>query len=188
MLPDPADGDLLEHVPARLPASGGAAFDMERQASRAHAAHPNRMSTIVEMFRAAAAPKGRDRFACQESVWELLLELGHAFGWHPQGTTYVVPANTAVDAPARRNYQPGDSRDHKRIAEEDALSWARALELAKVSPHAAAMIQARSVALAGSGKSAGELLPGELDEFIEFAYGGAFEFAIRNEVGGGVTP
>ena len=28
----------------------------------------------------------------------------------------------------------------------------------------------------------GELLPGVIDEFIEFAYGGAFEFAIWSDV------
>ena len=139
------------------------------------------MSAIVEMFREADAPKGRDRFSCPGSIWELLWELGHAFGWHPRGTTYVVPTNSTVDVPALRNYQPGDSQDHKWVHEEDAVSWARALELAKASPHAPAMIEARSVALAGSGKAGGEMLPGVLDEFIEFAYGGAFEFAFRNE-------
>jgi hypothetical protein len=139
------------------------------------------MSAIVEMFREADAPKGRDRFSCPGSIWELLWELGHAFGWHPRGTTYVVSTNSAVGAPALRNYQPGDSQDHKRVEEEDAMSWARALELAKVSPHAPSMIEARSVALARSGRAGGELLPGVLDEFIEFAYGGAFEFSIRNE-------
>lgn len=36
------------------------------------------------------------------------------------------------------------------------------------------MIQARSGARAG--ETVGELLPGGLGEFIEFAYGGAFEF------------
>lgn len=137
------------------------------------------MSAIVEMFREAAAPKGRNRFACPLPMWELLSELGRAFGWRPKGTTYVVPAKSTVEAPARRDYQPGGSQDHKKVEAEDAVAWARALEVAKVSPHATAMIEARSVALAGSGKNGGQMLPGVLDEFIEFAYGGAFEFAIR---------
>jgi hypothetical protein len=48
------------------------------------------------------------------------------------------------------------------------------------------MIDARSDALARGGKTGGELLPGVLDEFIEFAYGGAFEFAVRTEDAAGV--
>ncbi len=139
------------------------------------------MSTIVEMFREAAAPKGRNRFSCPLAIWELLWELGQAFGWQPKGTTYVVPAKSGVEAPALRNYQPGSSRDHKKVEAEDAMAWARALEVAKTSPHTAAMIEARSVALAGSGKVGVELLPGVIDEFIQFAYGGAFEFAILSD-------
>jgi hypothetical protein len=130
------------------------------------------MSTIVEMFRDAAAPKGRNRFSCPMSTWELLVELAQAFGWQPKGTTYVLPAKSKVEAPARRNYQPGTVRDHKQVETEDAVAWARALEVAKASPHAAAMIEARS---------AGAVLPGVIDEFIAFAYGGAFEFAILND-------
>jgi hypothetical protein len=107
----------------------------------------------------------------------LLVELGRTFGWHPQGTTYVVPVTGRPTVPALRNYQPGGSQDTKRIETEDAMGWARALELAKASPHAPAMIEARAIALAGSGKPAA-LPPGVLEEFIEFAYGGAFKFAI----------
>lgn len=139
------------------------------------------MSEIVEMFRQAGAPKGRDRFSCPLQTWELLWELGHAFGWRPKGTTYVLPAKSPVEAPARRDYQPGSLRDHKQVDAEDATAWARALQVAKVSPHTAAMIEARSAALAGAGKPGSELLPGIIDEFIEFAYGGAFEFAIRSD-------
>jgi hypothetical protein len=139
------------------------------------------MSTIVEMFRSTATPKGRHRFSCPMSTWELLWELGHAFGWQPKGTTYVLPAKSAVEAPARRNYQPGSTHDHKRVETEDAMAWARALEVAKGSPHAAAMIAARSAALTEAGNSGGEPQPGVIDEFIEFAYGGAFEFAIRSD-------
>lgn len=130
------------------------------------------MSVIVEMFREAAAPKGRNRFSCPMVTWELLWELGQAFGWRPKGTTYVLPARSKVEAPARRNYQPGSVEDHKHVEAEDAMAWARALQVAKLSPHSAAMIDARS---------AGELLPGVIDEFIEFAYGGAFEFAIWSD-------
>ena len=139
------------------------------------------MSAVVEMFRDARSPKGRNRFSCPLPTWELLWELGCAFGWHPKGTTYVMPANGKVEVPARRNYQPDGSQDHKRVEQEDAMAWAHALEVAKESPHLAAMLEARSAALISSGKTTGELLPGVLDEFIEFAYGGAFEFAMWSE-------
>ena len=140
------------------------------------------MMEIVQMFRDAAAPKGRDRFSCPVPIWEFLWELGRAFGWQPTGTTYVVPPGLKREAPARRNYQPGGSQDSKRLEEQDAIAWARALEAAKVSPHAEAMIQARAT------PGAGELLPGVLDEFIEFAYGGAFEFTLSNEHASGAEP
>ena len=139
------------------------------------------MSMTVEMFRHAAAPGGRNRFSCPLPLWDLLRELGHAFGWRPQGTTYVLPATSTMEAPARRNYQPGSARDHKQVASDDAMAWARALEAAKASPHMQAMIDARSAALAEADQISGELLPGVVDEFIEFAYGGAFEFAIGDD-------
>jgi hypothetical protein len=139
------------------------------------------MSAIVEMFREARAPGGRNRFACPVPTWDLLWELGQAFGWQPKGTTYVVPAKSTVQAPALRNYKPGGALDHKRIEAEDGLAWARALAVAKTSPHLTAMIEARGVARTSDGKISGELLPGVIDEFIEFAYAGAFEFAILGE-------
>lgn len=140
------------------------------------------MSVIVEMFREAGAPQGRNRFSCPMQTWELLWELGQAFGWQPKGTTYVLPAKKSVEAPARRNYQPGTLRDHKQVDAEDAMAWARALEVAKRSPHTAGMIAARSAALADAGQAGGQPLPGVIDEFIQFAYGGAFDFAILSDV------
>ena len=139
------------------------------------------MSQIVEMFREADAPKGRNRFSCPMPTWELLRELGHAFGWQPKGTTYVLPAKSKMETPARRNYHPGTVYDHKQVEAEDARAWARALEVAKASPHAAAMLDVRATALIGAGEGGTELLPGVIDEFIEFAYGGAFEFAIGGD-------
>jgi hypothetical protein len=139
------------------------------------------MSVVVEMFREAAAPHGRNRFSCPISIWELLWELGQAFGWQPKGTTYVLPTKSTMEAPARRNYQPGSLQDHKHVEAEDAMAWARALEVAKLSPHSAGMIAARSAALADAGKAGGAPLPGVIDEFVEFAYGGAFDFAILSD-------
>lgn len=143
-------------------------------------ARPECMNAIVEMFREAAAPGGRNLFSCAPPTWELLWEIGRAFGWRPSGTTYVMPAKSAVEVPAPRDYQPSGSQDHKRVEEEDAVAWAGALEVAKASPHLAAMIEARSGALLDGGKDGSESLSGVLDEFIEFAYGGAFEFSIRS--------
>ena len=139
------------------------------------------MTAIVEMFREAAAPGGRNRFSCPLQTWELLWELGRAFGWTPKGTTYVLPAKSTVEAPARRNYEPGSVQDHKHVEADDAMAWARALEVAKHSPHTAAMIEARSAALADAGNVGSQVLPGVVDEFIAFAYGGAFEFAIWSD-------
>jgi hypothetical protein len=135
-----------------------------------------RMSAI-EMFREAAP----GRFSCHAPIWELFWELGQAFGWQPRGTISVMPPSSTVKVPARRNYEPVDSQGHKQVEEEDAVAWARALEIAKFSPHAAVMIETRSAALASQGKPGGELPPGVLDEFIQFAYGGAFEFAISSK-------
>jgi hypothetical protein len=140
------------------------------------------MSITVEIFRPAAAPGGRNRFSCPLPVWELLYELGQAFGWQPKGATYVLPAKSAIEAPARRNYQPGSIRDHKQVDADDAMAWARALEAAKTSPHARAMIAARSAAFTAADQRSAALPPGVVDEFIEFAYGGAFEFAIWTNV------
>jgi hypothetical protein len=139
------------------------------------------VSAIIEMFRDTSLPRGRNRFSCSLPTWELLAELGRTFGWHPQGTTYVVTVSDRATVPALRNYQPSGSQDTKRIEAEDAMGWARALELAKGSPHFPAMIAARSVALADSDKPVDDLPSGVLEEFIEFAYGGAFQFAISGE-------
>ena len=139
------------------------------------------MSATVQMFRMAAEPRGRDRFSCSLHVWELLREIGETFGWQPMGTTYITPPNRNVDTSVRHNYQPGDALDHKCVEAADALAWARALEVAKRSPHFAAMMKSRSAA--SDVDLVGELLPGLLAEFIEFAYGGTFTFAISPDPG-----
>ena len=137
------------------------------------------MSDVVELYRDAVEPGGRDRFSCSVATWELLQEIGRTFGWHPTLATYVAPAGVSSRAPARRNYRPGGALDQKRIEEDDAVAWANALESAKDSPHLAAMIAARAAAItAADGQAAETLLPGIIEEFIEFAYGGAFTFVL----------
>ncbi len=133
------------------------------------------MSSDVQMFRMAAEPQGRDRFSCPLPVWELLREIGETFGWQPMGTTYIAPPKRSVDTSVRHNYQPGDPLDQKCVEAEDALAWARALEVAKRSPHFVAM---KSRFTTNGIDTIGELPPGVLDEFIEFAYGGTFTFTI----------
>jgi hypothetical protein len=139
------------------------------------------MSGIVEMFRDAQETHGRDRFACSATVWEFALELGEAFGWQPYGTTYRLAAKSRVTTPARRDYQPGEAVDRKRIEAEDAIAWAGALETAKRSAHFAAMLESRAAAMTRSGEVTVPL-PSLFDELIVYLYGGAFIFAVSAEV------
>jgi hypothetical protein len=136
------------------------------------------MSDIVEMYRDAVEPGGRDRFSCTVPTWELLQEIGQTFGWRPMGAIYVASASPKADSRARRDYRAGGALDQKQIEQDDAIAWATALELAKESPHLAAMIAARSAAIASADAPVAEaLLPGVIEEFVEFAFGGAFRFA-----------
>lgn len=139
------------------------------------------MSDVVQMYRDAAEAGGRDRFSCSLQIWELLQEIGQTFGWRPAGAIYVAPAQLKVEAPARRDYRPGGALDQKRIEQDDAAAWAQALGLAKDSPHLAAMIKARADApTALEGQVTEALLPGVIEEFVEFAYGGAFTFVLSS--------
>jgi hypothetical protein len=179
--PRPPSWPKALHSRTLQTAGRSADFWREERESNAVAVLMSSDKPIVEMFRDAQRPRGRNRFSCSLPIWDLLWEIGRAFGWQPKGTTYVMPAKSTVEVPARRDYQPSGSQDQKRVQDADAVAWARALEVAKASPHLAAMLEARSDALLGSGKAGGEMLPGVLDEFIEFAYGGTFEFAICGE-------
>jgi hypothetical protein len=125
------------------------------------------------MFRDAAERHGRDRFSCSLPLWRFLKDLAVTFGWQPRGTTYATMANAGVDLPARHDYQPGDSRDRKYVDAEDAIAWANALEAAKHSAHSTAMIEA-----AAADASIEAPLHTLIDEFVAYAYGGAFAFAI----------
>src|SRR5688500_14002821 len=131
------------------------------------------MSALVEMFRDAAAPGGRNRFSCPLQTWELLWELGRAFGWTRKGPTYVLPAKSPLEPRGRRNYEPGSVHDPRHVEADDAMAWARGLAVARGSPHRPAMSGARSAALADAGKLGSQVLPGVIDEFIAFAYAGA---------------
>ena len=131
------------------------------------------MNGVVEMFRDAAERHGRDRFSCSLPVWRVLKDLAVTFGWQARGTTYSTGSNPPIDLPARHDYQPGDSQDRKYVDAEDAIAWANALEAAKRSAHFTAMIDA-----AADGVSMEAPLRSLIDEFVAYAYGGAFAFAI----------
>jgi hypothetical protein len=140
------------------------------------------MSSTVAMVRDAVERPGRDRFSCSLLAWDFLRDLGEAFGWRPRGTTYTTVVNPAIEISVRHNYQPGDALDSKRVDAEDAIAWASALETAKRSPHFAAMIETRSVGMVpGGGAPMEAALQSVIEEFVAYAYGGAFAFAISPE-------
>lgn len=142
------------------------------------------MNAVIEMFREGAESYGFGRFSCSLQTWELLHELGETFGWRPRGTTYAEPAGRKGPSPATRNYQPGASLDRKWVDAEDARAWAAALDVARQSPHALAMIDARSAAWAGDiDQRERDELRLIVDRFVEFLYIGAFEFAVANAEG-----
>jgi hypothetical protein len=134
------------------------------------------MPKVVRLYRDAAETHGRDLFACSLTEWQFLLELGRTFGWQAHGATYQLPSNSKLAAAARRDYEPGASSDRKLVDAEDAINWARALEEAQKSPHFGAMIEARLASLS-DGESTLQSIADALDEFIQYAYGGAFTFA-----------
>jgi hypothetical protein len=129
-------------------------------------------AATVEMARDARETHGRDRFSCTLDEWRLLLSLAQESGWQPQGATYELPSHSKIDEPARRNYEPGDASDRKRVGAQDANALARALTDAKGSPRLTALVAESSVTTAS--------LATLISEFIEYAYGGAFMFTRRD--------
>jgi hypothetical protein len=145
------------------------------------------MSFMVVMVRESAKAGGRNRFSCSSAAWDLLLDLGRDNGWKPSGTSYARnnAAAAAVPAPVRHGYRPGNHRDYKRIDAEDAVAWARSLSEARRSPQLAAVIGERpGPVVLREGTSVEELrsanapFPAVMDEFIEYAFGGEFAFAL----------
>lgn len=150
------------------------------------------MEGIVDMVRDAAESGGRDRFSCTVGAWLLLIELAETFGWRPRGTIYV-PEHTSGSA--RHDYRPGDAMDRKRVEVDDAIGWATALDKARRSPHFATLIGDRpGKTRLGNNvnddqvRSANAPFTTVMDEFVAYAYGGAFSFAISARQGtGGAT-
>jgi len=124
------------------------------------------LSDMVEMFRDSTEAGGRDLFACSVAQWQLLQDLGREFGWEPRGTTYRVPSDSKIAEPTFHEYAAGGPADPKIVETTDAINWARALE-------------DRKQTLAPTGES-DIALSGLVDDFIEYAYGGAFTFALSS--------
>ncbi|HEY5807847.1 MAG TPA: hypothetical protein VIT67_07755 [Povalibacter sp.] len=129
----------------------------------------------------------RDRFVCDLTAWDLLLEVAVSFGWKQRGTTYTVAGLPATNHPgaaevARHNYHPGDSRDPKCVDNVDAIAWAAALSAAHRSPHLAGMLEATlTTASERSGLRWAALHNSPfvivMAGFTAYAFSGAFEFA-----------
>lgn len=136
------------------------------------------MSLVVRLHRAATEAHGRDLFVCTARQWEFLHELAHTFGWQAHGTTYELPANSKLTSVALRNYEPGDAADPKFVSTEDAVEWARALERAQDSGRLDSLATAQQLEL-DHGDAGAQSLGHWLAEFIEYAYGGAFTFALE---------
>src|SRR5688572_17795734 len=132
-------------------------------------------STMIVALRGSPQHEGR-RFVCPVSTWEFLRDLGQTFGWQPRGSTYVTSLRQSTQPPPaiRHNYQPGGMQDCKQIEMHDAVEWASALGLAKRSSYLRGMIRAHA-ALVHSGE---QPLLDLVDEFIDFARGGAFVFSL----------
>lgn len=128
---------------------------------------------MIEMVRNAREAKGRDRFACPETVWSLLQQIGTAYGWRAKGTTYLAPPELQAAQLSRHDYVAGGLLDRKEVDDDDAKAWARALDSAQKSDQLHALVT--------SSKAASEVKPIQtlhslIYEFTEFAYAGAFTF------------
>jgi hypothetical protein len=142
------------------------------------------MQFIVSMVRNNIEPGGRDRFSCSSSAWELLIEVAQTFGWKAQGTTYRLPTEENPEQDARHDYRPGSRRDFKFVTRSDATAWAHALSEARKSSHLDAMIGTRPGVVTLPPETSAEALGSAnapfavvMNEFIQYAFGGAFCFA-----------
>jgi hypothetical protein len=132
---------------------------------------------MIKMARDARESKGRDLFACSNELWVLLQDLGRAFGWQPQGTTYVASGKQIVAPPARHDYSPGSALDRKQLDDEDAKAWARALETAQQSVQFADLLANYCKNNAPASEAQVQTLHSLIYEFTEFSYSGAFTFS-----------
>jgi hypothetical protein len=135
------------------------------------------MSGIVLMFRDSRELYGRDLYSCSDLDWRLLYRIGTTFGWQPRGTTYQLAQGSKIVTPALHDYEPGEPADRKQVDRDDAVEWARSLKAAKRSGHLAAILDAHVTAQPADANASVASLNGLIDEFAEYAFGGAFSFA-----------
>ncbi len=125
------------------------------------------MHVVVEMARDAKVLRGRDRFSCSLGEWHAALRIAQEFGWRPQGVTYELPAGSKVQAPAPRDYEPGDGSDRKLLGEADAIAFGHALTMARDSPRLTELLE-------GMAEGPTRTL---ISELAQYTYGGSFLFA-----------
>jgi hypothetical protein len=130
----------------------------------------------ITLVRDAAEPGGRNVFSCTRQEWELLVELGQAFGWLARGAAYIRQNTSSADDDVRHGYEAGDIRDPKRVESGDALSWAAALDRARRSDRIEGLI-GQTAAAKEQGPIDEAHFAAILDDFIEYAYGGEFSFS-----------
>lgn len=122
-----------------------------------------------------------DQFTCTLPDWNFIRDLGKTFGWHPAGTTYLPQQGArARHNPTKHDYQPGDSRDSKRVEADDSARWAAALEAAQRSPFISGMLRTHVRLLDQNHADAEHTLRSELQTFIQFARRGAFTVALKD--------
>lgn len=138
------------------------------------------MRDVVQLCRDAEEIHGRDLFACSMIEWTFMQQVARTFGWQPHGTTFELPSDSNSQVAATRDYEPGAASDRKLVTADDALAWARTLEEARRSPHFQAMISAELTRRTTDDPTA-QSIADALDEFIQYAYGGAFTFARDDE-------
>ena len=139
--------------------------------------HRHETAVIVTLSR----DPGDDQFTCTLSDWNFMRDLGHTFGWHPAGTTYLPQrGQQARHNPIKHDYQPGDSRDRKRVETDDSTQWAAALDGGRRSPFIFGMLRSRVQRQDAGDAGTEQSLHLLLQNFIAFARRGAFTIALSD--------
>ena len=146
------------------------------------------MAFIVEMSRGDPYTLGFASYSCGETTWKGLLSIARSFGWNPTGTVrddQMARITKDYDRHFVSNYEPEEWAYCKRISDADAHNLASALQRAASAIRDGAVVVLER---AGPALLKDDLTPAELrrvnelptallDEFAQFAAGGAFAFA-----------
>jgi hypothetical protein len=138
------------------------------------------MTATVLISRDSRARPSRDLFSCSVEDWRFLQQVGTAFGWQPRGATYQLAPGSKIVTPALHDFEPGEAADRKEVERDDAVEWARSLKSARHSPHLTPMLEARAAQSSEVAASIASLTV-LIDEFAEYAFGGAFSFVKGDE-------